>query len=110
MEEIDVYDKYFKPCPCGYQICRFCWNHIKKDLNALCPACRRQYTDDVDFKPVSPEELARIKLKKKRKEKEKKENENVNRKQLANVRVVQKNLVYILGLPLKLATEEVILI
>jgi CCR4-NOT transcription complex subunit 4 len=33
--------------------------------------------------------------------------DTVNRKQLANVRVVQKNLVYVLGLPLKLATEEV---
>ena len=29
------------------------------------------------------------------------------RKQLANVRVVQKNLVYVLGLPPKLASEEV---
>jgi hypothetical protein len=77
-------------------------------LNALCPACRRPYSDDtIEFKPVPPEELAKIKNRKKRKEKEKRENENVNRKQLANVRVVQKNLVYVLGLPLKLASEEV---
>jgi hypothetical protein len=31
----------------------------------------------------------------------------MNRKQLANVRVVQKNLVYILGLTAKVANEEV---
>ena len=109
MEEIDVTDKYFKPCPCGYQICRFCWNHIKEDLNALCPACRRQYcNENVEFKPVSPEELAKIKSSKKKKEREKKETDIAARKQLANVRVVQKNLVYVLGLPGRLATEEIL--
>lgn len=107
MEEIDVTDKYFKPCPCGYQICRFCWNHIKEDLNSLCPACRRMYSNEnVEFKPVSPEELAKIKSSKKKKEREKKETDLAARKQLANVRVVQKNLVYVLGLPSRLAAEE----
>ncbi|KAJ3269961.1 transcriptional repressor general negative regulator of transcription subunit 4 [Terramyces sp. JEL0728] len=107
LEEIDISDKYFKPCPCGYQLCRFCWNHIKEDLNGLCPACRRKYNDDdIEFKPVPPEELVRIKNAKKRKERERKEMDMQQRKQLANVRVVQKNLVYVLGLPLKLATEE----
>ncbi|KAJ3303193.1 transcriptional repressor general negative regulator of transcription subunit 4 [Kappamyces sp. JEL0829] len=127
LEEIEVDDKYFKPCPCGYQICRFCWNHIKNDLNGLCPACRRPYSDDaIEFRPVPPEEfvdaaltlqvfperalltsrLVRIKNAKKRKEREKKEQEVAAKKQLSNVRVVQKNLVYVLGLPLKLANEE----
>ena len=59
MEEIEVDDKYFKPCPCGYVVCRFCWNHIKNDLNGLCPACRRAYSDDlIQFKPVPPEEYS----------------------------------------------------
>ncbi|KAI8929136.1 RING/Ubox like zinc-binding domain-containing protein [Entophlyctis helioformis] len=107
MEEIDLTDKYFKPCPCGYQICRFCWNHIKEDLNGLCPACRRPYSDDsVEFRPVPPEELARIKVAKKKRERERKEQDLAARKQLANVRVVQKNLVYVLGLPPKLQNEE----
>jgi CCR4-NOT transcription complex subunit 4 len=44
---------------------------------------------------------------KKQKEKEKKELENMNRKHLANMRVVQKNLVYVVGLSSKLAKEEV---
>ncbi|KAI8910941.1 RING/Ubox like zinc-binding domain-containing protein [Gorgonomyces haynaldii] len=107
MEEIDITDKYFKPCPCGYQVCRFCWNHIKENLNGLCPACRRPYSDEnIEFKAVSPEELSRIKNAKKKKEREKREQDLAARRQLANVRVVQKNLVYVLGLPLKLATEE----
>ena len=78
-------------------------------MNALCPACRRPYSDeDIQFKPVSPEEIQKIKNQKKKKEKEKKDTEQVSRKQLANVRVVQKNLVYVLGLPPKLCTEEVL--
>ncbi|KAJ3197300.1 transcriptional repressor general negative regulator of transcription subunit 4, partial [Dinochytrium kinnereticum] len=111
MEEIDITDKYFKPCPCGYQckICRFCWNHIKEDLNGLCPACRRTYSDDtVEFKPVSPEEINRKNNAKKRREKEKKEMDNAARRHLANARVVQKNLIYILGLPPKYCTEEIL--
>ncbi|KAJ3107757.1 transcriptional repressor general negative regulator of transcription subunit 4 [Phlyctochytrium planicorne] len=109
MEEIDITDKYFKPCPCGYQICRFCWNHIKEDLNGLCPACRRPFSDEsVEFKPVSPEEIVRIKNAKKRREKEKKEMDNAARRHLANARVVQKNLIYILGLPPKYCTEEIL--
>eukprot|EP00842_Homolaphlyctis_polyrhiza_P006657 jgi/Hompol1/6993/HPOL_002400-RA len=109
MEEIDITDKYFKPCPCGYQICRFCWNHIKEDLNGLCPACRRPYSEDsIEFKPVPPEEVSKLKNAKKKKERERKEQEIASRKQLANVRVVQKNLVYVLGLPPKLQNEEIL--
>ena len=45
---------------------------------------------------------------KKNKEREKKEMEATNRKHLANMRVVQKNLVYVVGLSPKLAREEFI--
>ena len=44
---------------------------------------------------------------KKQKEREKREMENANRRHLANMRVVQKNLVYVVGLQPKLAHEEV---
>lgn len=109
MEEIDITDKYFKPCPCGYQVCRFCWNHIKENINGLCPACRRPYTEsDVEFKPVSAQELVRIKTARKKREKDRKEQDMMQRKQLANVRVVQKNLVYVLGLPVRVATEDML--
>ena len=41
------------------QICRFCWHHIKENLNKRCPACRRVYTDDaVEFKPIATQESA----------------------------------------------------
>ncbi|KAI9320297.1 RING/Ubox like zinc-binding domain-containing protein [Zopfochytrium polystomum] len=109
MEEIDISDKYFKPCPCGYQICRFCWNHIREELNGLCPVCRRPYSEEtLQFKPVPPEEIARIKAAKKKREKERKDLDNAARRHLAAARVVQKNLIYIVGLPSKYATEEAV--
>ncbi|KAG0211688.1 transcriptional repressor general negative regulator of transcription subunit 4 [Mortierella sp. GBA30] len=107
MEELDISDRNFRPCPCGYQICRFCWHHIKEDLNGRCPACRRVYSEEtVEFTPISADELAMIKNEKKAKEREKKEIDAMNRKHLANMRVVQKSLVYVIGLPTKLANDE----
>ncbi|KAI8071432.1 RING/Ubox like zinc-binding domain-containing protein [Gongronella butleri] len=105
MEELDIADRYFRPCPCGYQICRFCWHHIKTNLNGRCPACRRVYTDQiVEFIPVSAEEVLRQKREKK--EKERQERDMKERRQLSNMRVVQKNLVYVLGLSAKYASAE----
>jgi CCR4-NOT transcription complex subunit 4 len=74
MDQMDISDMGFKPCPCGYQVCHsgsqsafptecsvqicsFCWHHIKENLNGRCPACRRVYTEDaVQFKAMNPEE------------------------------------------------------
>ena len=109
MEEIDVSDANFKPCPCGYQICRFCWHHIKQNLNGRCPACRRKYSDQaIEFKAMSTEEILLLTNAKKNREREKREMEATNRKHLSNMRVVQKNLVYVVGLSPKFAREEFI--
>lgn len=64
----------------------------------------------MEFKPVPIEEMSRIKNVKKKKERERKEMDLMHRKQLSNVRVVQKNLVYVLGLPARLAVEEVMIL
>ncbi|ORY97502.1 hypothetical protein BCR43DRAFT_472648 [Syncephalastrum racemosum] len=107
MEEFDIADRNFRPCPCGYQICRFCWHHIKSNLNGRCPACRRIYTDQiVEFVPVSADEVIRLKREKKEKERQQRELKDSSRRHLSNVRVVQKNLVYVLGLPPKYTTTE----
>lgn len=69
IEEFDLSDKNFKPCPCGYQvsflvtccllshttcmltrfphqICQFCYNNIKThNEEGRCPNCRRPYDD-----------------------------------------------------------------
>ncbi|KAF2804600.1 uncharacterized protein BDZ99DRAFT_148137 [Mytilinidion resinicola] len=109
VEEFDLSDKNFRPCPCGYQICQFCYNNIKTTMNGLCPACRRPYDEkSIEFKNVTAEELAMHKAeiaqkaKKnaalRQKEKQKVEADNLSRKHLAGLRVVQKNLVYVTGL------------
>lgn len=51
--------------------------------------------------------IQRIRREKKEKERQQKDMEVANRRHLASMRVVQKNLVYIIGLHPKLATEEV---
>ncbi|MBE7180749.1 MAG: hypothetical protein INR71_06000 [Terriglobus roseus] len=39
------------------QICQFCYNNIKTNLNGRCPACRREYSDEnIEWKSISPEE------------------------------------------------------
>ncbi|TPX43171.1 hypothetical protein SeLEV6574_g05208 [Synchytrium endobioticum] len=107
LEEVDITDKYFKPCPCGYQICRFCWNKIKNDLDGRCPGCRRVYSEQtIEFKPVPPEELARIKNRKKQREREKKDQEISAKRHMASVRVVMKTLIYVFGLSSRVCTEE----
>ena len=62
-------DRNFRPCKCGYQICLFCYRHIKEDLNGLYPACRTPYDEkNVSWEPPDPQEIARMAREKKAKE------------------------------------------
>ncbi|MBN3279860.1 CNOT4 protein, partial [Polyodon spathula] len=109
MEPLEIDDINFFPCTCGYQICRFCWHRIRTDENGLCPACRKPYPEDpAVYKPLSQEELQRIKNEKKQKQNERKQKISENRKHLASVRVVQRNLVFVVGLSQRLADPEVL--
>ena len=91
------------------QICRFCWNKIRTEGSGLCPACRSPYSENpADFKPLTAEELAKIKAEKRQKDLAKKQRISENRKHLANVRVVQRNLVFVVGLSPRLADPEVL--
>lgn len=126
MEEMDLSDKNFFPCPCGYQVCRFCWHKIREDGNQRCPACRKIYDEnEVEFTPVPAEEINRMKLKKSA-VRERREaaaeaeldkspagvaltNEIINsRKHLSEFRVVQRNLVYVIGISAKIAHEHIL--
>lgn len=45
------------------QICRFCYHHIKENLNRRCPACRAIYDDEtVEFKAIKPDEYVDFSL------------------------------------------------
>lgn len=109
MEPLEIDDINFFPCTCGYQICRFCWHRIRTDENGLCPACRKAYPEDpAKFNPLTEDELQRIKKERRQKDLQRKQKAAENRKHLANVRVVQRNLVFVVGLSARLADAEVL--
>lgn len=118
-----------------HQVCQFCFNNIKNNMNGLCPACRRPYDEKtIEWKVVTSEEYVSLtrprppadmnrvaefranihKNQKKRaqeqkhKEVQKREAEKENRKNLVGVRVVQKNLVYITGLAPTVREDELL--
>lgn len=109
MEPFEVDDMSFYPCTCGYQICRFCWHRLKIDGNGLCPACRKAYSENpAHFEPLSEDEIVRIKKERRFKEVQKKQKLTENRRHLSDVRVVQKNLVFVVGLSHRLADAEIL--
>ncbi|CAN8098028.1 unnamed protein product [Discula destructiva] len=120
IEEFDLSDKNFRPCPCGYQVCQFCYHNIKTNMNGLCPACRRTYDEKtIQYKAVTVEEQAefRANLQKSRKKRaeiqgqrevQKRESEKDARKNLVGIRVVQKNLVYVTGLTPTVREDELL--
>jgi len=174
-EELDMSDRNFFPCKCGYQVCMWCWHRIRESESGLCPACRTPYGDDPhEFSAVDMEEV--VKLTKEKAAAEKKERDRLkllgkqeqpnvisstssvgsassggitnmlcghiqsasnngmsmedsssmlpfsstgssapgvkqleppkDRNQLSNMRVIRRNLVYAVGLPPSIATEE----
>ena len=107
LDPLELDDVNFYPCTCGYQICRFCWHRIRTDENGLCPQCRKPYSEDpVRFKPLSNEEVLKMKKDRDRRAKEKKGNAIDGRKHLANLRVVQPNLLFVVGLTQRMADAD----
>ncbi|KAJ7516591.1 hypothetical protein O6H91_22G064200 [Diphasiastrum complanatum] len=111
MEEMDLTDRHLRPCHCGYQICVWCWHQImelaaKDNAEGRCPACRTLYDKEKIVGAASNcEELIDLAIDKKRSHKVKAKALE-GRKQLSNVRVVQRNLVYVVGFPPTLTDEE----
>mmetsp|Transcript_9770 Transcript_9770/g.20271 ORF Transcript_9770/g.20271 Transcript_9770/m.20271 type:complete len:804 (-) Transcript_9770:220-2631(-) len=130
-EELDISDRQFFPCKCGYQVCMWCWHRIRESESGLCPACRTPYGDDPhEFSAVDVEDVLRANKEKEaaaKKEKERQRHQSdyvseveglaggrqvgqmevpKDRTQLANMRVIRRNLVYAVGLPPNMATED----
>jgi len=109
LDELDPTDQSFKPCRCGYQMCRFCWNDINENQNGRCPACRQPYrSENYQFSTMlSPEETGRSPKKPSfNPDRDKKPPDPNSRKHLTNIRVIQRNLVYVTNLALSAAKEE----
>ncbi|KAK8288130.1 hypothetical protein V6Z12_D07G105200 [Gossypium hirsutum] len=114
-EEMDLTDQQLKPCRCGYEICVWCWHHImdmaeKDDTEGRCPACRSAYDKEriVGTAAKCERMVAEINMERKMKSHKAKAKSSEGRKQLSSVRVIQRNLVYIVGLPLNLADEDLL--
>ncbi|KAL1552060.1 RING-type E3 ubiquitin transferase [Salvia divinorum] len=113
-EEIDPADKQFVPCKCGYQICVWCWHRIvdtaKKDASeGQCPACRQTYEKErIAALQAIGERIALEGFKRKTKQPKAKPKTN-EVKDLTNIRVIQRKMAYVAGLPLNLADEDVLL-
>ncbi|VDM63441.1 unnamed protein product [Angiostrongylus costaricensis] len=109
MEQLEIDDLDFYPCKCEYQICRFCWHRLLTDENGLCPACRQPYPEDpVTFKPLSCADVQRIKDEKRLKQQAERLRISESRNHLANYRVLQKNLVYVVGLSPRVADPDIL--
>jgi CCR4-NOT transcription complex subunit 4 len=118
-EELDLSDREFYPCKCGYQVCMWCWHRIRESESGLCPACRTPYGEDPhQFSAVDVEEAIKHNKAIAKRDKHHKHDDNdgdhattdapKDRTQLANMRVIRRNLVYAVGLPLNIATEEIL--
>jgi len=122
LDELSKADRKFRPCPCGYQICVFCFERIKEEQDK-CPACRKQY-DSANYTYLedgSSEEEESEEEYDRRKDKSNKKYNNSNNslsnslenakrgdKPLNTVRVIQKNLVYVTNLALSIAKPELL--
>lgn len=113
-EEMDLTDQQLKPCKCGYQICVWCWHHIvdmaeKDQIEGRCPACRTPYDKEkIVGMTVDCDSLAFETNMERKKTQKSRSKPSDGRKQLTSVRVIQRNLVYIVGLPLNLADEDLL--
>nr|CAB3260317.1 uncharacterized protein LOC100175100 [Phallusia mammillata] len=109
MEPLEADDINFFPCVCGYQVCRFCWHRIRTDENGLCPACRTSYPENpAEFKPLTGSDLQKIRNEKRQKEVQRRQKLTDNRRHLSAIRVLQKNLVFVVGLSHRLSDPEVL--
>ncbi|KAD2804996.1 hypothetical protein E3N88_38373, partial [Mikania micrantha] len=113
-EEMDWTDQQLNPCKCGYEMCVWCWHHLmdmaeKDATEGRCPACRSPYDKDrivgleANFHRVVGNSSSQ-----KQKVLKGKSKPHEGRKDLSNVRVIQRKMAYIIGLPLDLADEDLL--
>ncbi|OIR57605.1 MAG: CCR4-NOT transcription complex subunit 4, MOT2 [Amphiamblys sp. WSBS2006] len=119
-EKMDYSDKNLQPCICGHQVCLFCYHQLKERSNGVCPKCKRLY------KEMSPEHLVPVaKLKTLKQEYEERKGgkdrgrdektfltpvskARDSRRHLSDLRVIQRTLVYAIGIDIALGTEQIL--
>eukprot|EP00879_Flechtneria_rotunda_P005745 GHRR01006046.1.p1 GENE.GHRR01006046.1~~GHRR01006046.1.p1 ORF type:complete len:197 (+),score=43.66 GHRR01006046.1:82-672(+) len=115
MDSLDATDQAINYCACGYKMCLWCWNQLmetagKESLPGRCPNCRAEYDKHkITMAQLDPDVLQKEQQKKKETKRKTLANpQHRPPKGLAQVRVVQRNLVYAVGMPLSICREEVL--
>ncbi|DBA67238.1 TPA: hypothetical protein ACH3X2_001548 [Trebouxia sp. C0005] len=115
LETLDITDLACQFCTCGYSMCLWCWHRIREDaakqsLPARCPNCRTVYQQDrVKMESIDANLLEDTRRRKKEDRKRTAVSQPKTRRDLANVRVVQRNLVYAVGLAMELCYEDTLM-
>mmetsp|Transcript_21395 Transcript_21395/g.52420 ORF Transcript_21395/g.52420 Transcript_21395/m.52420 type:complete len:804 (-) Transcript_21395:242-2653(-) len=113
-EDLDLTDLSFKPCKCGYQVCLWCYKDINEKVNGRCPACRAPYKGQGEHVTPDPHKLKEIRKTQTKQQKKKDSRKRASssgapdKKQLSTMRVLQRNLVYVVGLTIRVAKEEIL--
>lgn len=96
-------------------MCMWCWHRIRETETGLCPACRTPYGEDPHaFSAVDVEEVVKANKEKERQQQQSSRDGGdtmevpKDRAQLANMRVIRRNLVYAVGLPPNIANEDLL--
>ncbi|KAF8714327.1 hypothetical protein HU200_027791 [Digitaria exilis] len=124
LEKMDLTDKQLKPCKCGYEVCLWCWHRImeidqKDGSGGRCPGCRSVYNKDRILETSARNQILKELCADKsnyQKEQTKSQKQTSVKGQLAqpepkdpnNVRVIQRKLVYIVGMPNEFASENLL--
>ncbi|KAG9393803.1 Small GTPase superfamily [Carpediemonas membranifera] len=119
-EKLDTTEICFFPCPCKYQVCRFCLHKLKQ-TDARCPACRKPYDDkdahyedvQVNVEPVTRSNKQSMSRNGggsfyRTHSQDSVWNRQDDLSHLTNVRVLQRNLVYLVNLPSNIARESIL--
>ncbi|CBK20557.2 uncharacterized protein [Blastocystis hominis] len=99
----------FKICPCGFQICHWCLGKILHEGNC-CPECKRPYSKRVIHMVDNSSDSQNSEGCSYNSDRERHGRELSAEKiqYLQNIRIIQKNLVYIIGLAPSLANESLL--
>lgn len=132
MNQFDETDLSFFACPCNYQVCLFCVHYIIEQMNGKCPACRQDYAESAFRYDASCAQKYRERQAGKKKGAQQRREERTReeqekdmrakhaealkqrkgkaggRKDLSEVRVVQRNVVHVIGLTANLAKLDIL--
>lgn len=112
VEPLDATERAIQFCSCGFTLCRFCWKKLMESETGRCPNCREAYDETklLSISSVKTDDLSEDASRKKKKKGERKRGIKLTgqeRRNLQELRILQKNLVYAVGLSLDICIESV---